>query len=110
MKHPERLAALALLFAAAACAPEAAPATQTLCGVRTGNDGNAQLLTLGGGTVIQLATRGGDQHLLQQADQLLPPDGHGNVGTQLGVKYCLAVRMDGDGNPVAIERAWHPPD
>jgi hypothetical protein len=60
--------------------------------------------------VIQLATRGGDQHLLQQADNLVAPNRAGDRGTQLGVKYCLVVRMDSDGNPVAIERAWHPED
>ena len=110
MNHPGKFAAVALLLAAAACTPDAVPATQTLCGVRSGNDGNASLLTLGGGTVIRLATKGGDQHLLQQADSLVAPNRDGDVGTQLGVKYCLTVRMDSDGNPVAIERAWHPTD
>jgi hypothetical protein len=47
MNDPGKFAAVALLLAAAACTPDAVPATQTLCGVRTGKDGNAQLLTIG---------------------------------------------------------------
>ena len=55
-----------------------------------------------------LATQGGDQTLLDQADAMIPADPNGETGTQNGTYYCLSVRLDADGKPVAIERAWRP--
>jgi hypothetical protein len=58
----------------------------TICGVRGGSFGNA-FLQEGKKVVLTLASQGGAQKLLDQADTLI------TGGTQVGKNYCLNVQM-----------------
>ena len=88
---------------------QAAPATKTYCGLRTGTSGNAELSKPNGDTVIELAQQGGDQTLLDQADALVPDDASGEQGTQYGTNYCVTAQLDAAGKPVKITKAWRAP-
>ena len=90
-----------LLAALLASATRASAAVRTVCGVRDGTAGNASLMA-GGREVIELAQEGGPQHLLDEADDAVGPDGRGETGTQNGRRYCLTVRFDRRGEPVRV--------
>ncbi len=92
---------LALFAVLVAAAPPASAAVRTVCGVRDGTAGNASLM-VGGREAIELARQGGPQHLLDEADAAVGPDGRGESGTQNGERYCLTVRFDRRGEPVRV--------
>lgn len=79
---------------------------RTFCGRRTGTANNAYLTE--GREEIELATQGGDHTLLDQTDLLiesLGPDASGEVGTQVGVRYCINAKIVGE-TPVQIISAF----
>ena len=96
------------LLALLAMAAPAAAGVRTVCGVREGTAGNASLMA-GGREAVELARQGGPQRLLEQADALVGPDGHGETGTQTGRRYCLRVRYDRRGEPVRVLAARSAP-
>ena len=93
-----------LLLAMLLCVPSSAAwaAERTVCGVRDGTAGNVSLAGPDGREVIELARQGGDQRLLDEADRAVGAQPRGERGTQNGVRYCLRVRFDGGGRPVAV--------
>lgn len=81
-------------------------ATRTVCGIRDGTAGNAYLSAPNGVPVIELARQGGDQHLLDEADRAVGAQPHGETGTQNGTRYCLHVRYNRQGVPLAVASGW----
>jgi hypothetical protein len=77
-------------------ASNAAASQKTFCGVRSGTAGNASLDDNDGQIVILLATQGGDQTLLDQADSII------SGGTQNGSRYCVDAAVDATGKPTKI--------
>lgn len=84
--------------------------TTTFCGVRAGTAGNAELLEKDGSTVLVLATPGGSQALLEQADALILADESGEVGTQVGTVYCVNAITNFKGEALKIIGAYRPAD
>jgi hypothetical protein len=83
--------------------------TKEYCGKRDGTAGNAILVDKKGNEIISLAMQGGDQSLLEQADNLIGEKSgvKGSSGTQNGKKYCVVAELDEQGEPVKIIKAWH---
>lgn len=74
--------------------------TNSYCGKKTEAEGNAYLTDDKGKDLLELAERGGDRSLLEQANQLL-----GKGGMKTGESYCLTVMMSPGGSPVKVLKA-----
>ena len=77
-----------------------------VCGIRSGTAGNAWLASSGGKPLVTLATQGGDQHLLDEADDRLPQDSRDGPGTQNGKWYCVVFKLDRLGIPIEVSRSY----
>lgn len=99
---PVAVAAVCLLLAGEA--PAAPTRLRTFCGERQGTAGDAVLVDRTGRTTLVLAQQGGDQHLLDQADDRVGRDPSGETGAQVGQHYCLVARLDAHGRPREIVR------
>ncbi len=77
------------------------------CGKRTGTAGNAVLVNKNNQDVIILATQGGEQKLLEEADELIGKNSgiKRETGTQNGQHYCVTAEIDETGEPVRIVKA-----
>lgn len=77
--------------------PAAAAGAKTVCGTRAGTAGNASLVNSRGCDVIVLAAQGGDQRLLDQADE---PPAPTRKGGEAG------ARRTGAGTAWSCDTAW----
>jgi hypothetical protein len=105
------LAAVAFAIAGLGLAPSppaqaARVALRTVCGERQGTAGDAFLTDRSGRVTLELARQGGDQHLLDQADDRVGRDPSGETGTQVGRRYCLVAALDARGRARSIVRGY----
>ncbi len=89
-------------LAASGPAQAARVVERTFCGERQGTAGEASLVDGSGRVTLTLARQGGDQHLLDQADDRVGRDPSGETGTQVGQSYCLVAQVDGQGRAQSI--------